>query len=140
MDNYNKSEVERELTNQFIEFLKVQKDPRITVDKKVIEPKTVGWGVAVEFGGIDKSGSFQAKFAKISIVVTPIFYYKNRINQIEVFWEKKLFNYILGLKIDGHDLSEDNFQFVNIALFKSKNESDNKYDEREILLVSLITE
>ena len=65
-------EAEKDLLNDFSNFVEEKRNPNIFVNKN----------------------AERIFFSRIS---TPIYFYPNRVNKIEVFWEKKMFNFILIL-------------------------------------------
>lgn len=74
-------EAEKDLLNDFSNFVEEKRNPNIFVNKNV------------------------KRMFSLNIFI-PIYFYPNRVNKIEAFWEKKMFNFLLTFFKDNFDRKE----------------------------------
>ena len=103
MTNKELQQISEELTEQFLDYLKIKSHPQI----------------------VSRLGSHPFSH----IVITNVFFYENRINQLEMFWERKLFDYFI-LKVVGFGVA-DRYEIVEIHLSPLRSKTlkiGNRYD------------
>lgn len=102
IDQKKLEEAEEELLNDFSNFLEKKRNPNIFVNKSV--------------------GRFW-----LSNIFIPICFYPNRVNRIEAFWEKKMFNFLLISFKDAFDRKEK-LEILDVSL------SPGTWDDKEEMI------
>lgn len=79
---------EKKLLKELAEFINEKKHPNISVNKNT---------------------------AKVDVIPAPVFYYPNRINKMEMFWEKNTFDFLLEIVKQNHNMKQK-IEIVNLFL------------------------